>query len=58
MEFYDDTILANVAWGAEEKWQPHYIIINLAIGGTSGGDPSNTIFPARYEIDYIRVYQK
>ncbi len=38
--------------------QPHYIIINLAIGGTAGGDPSHTIFPARYEIDYVRVYQK
>jgi len=124
MEYYDDKILANIAWGAEEKWkpvwntfkipldtlrmkdvnwsdkfhvwqmdwdkdsiklyldnrlmnavgldetfnrdeerrnpfmQPHYIIINLAVGGTAGGDPSHTIFPARYEIDYIRIYQK
>ena len=38
--------------------QPHYIIVNLAIGGTAGGDPSQTDFPARYEIDYVRVYQK
>ena len=38
--------------------QPHYLIVNLAIGGTQGGDPSQTLFPARYEIDYIRVYQK
>ncbi|MBN1844419.1 MAG: family 43 glycosylhydrolase [Sedimentisphaerales bacterium] len=38
--------------------QPHYILVNLAIGGASGGDPSGTEFPARYEIDYIRVYQK
>jgi len=38
--------------------QPHYIIANLAIGGTVGGDPSNTEFPAKYEIDYIRIYQK
>ena len=38
--------------------QPHYILLNLAIGGTSGGDPSGTEFPARYEIDYVRVYQK
>ncbi len=38
--------------------QPHYIILNLAIGGTSGGDPSKTEFPARYEIDYVRIYQK
>ena len=36
---------------------PHYILLNLAIGGTNGGDPSITEFPARYEIDYVRVYQ-
>ena len=38
--------------------EPHYIILNLAIGGTNGGDPSKTKFPARFEIDYVRVYQK
>lgn len=38
--------------------QPHYILLNLAIGGKSGGDPSTTEFPSRYEIDYVRVYQK
>jgi beta-glucanase (GH16 family) len=37
--------------------QPHYIILNLAIGGTQGGDPASTEFPARFEIDYVRVYQ-
>jgi beta-glucanase (GH16 family) len=38
--------------------QPHYMLLNLAIGGTAGGDPSATEFPARFEIDYVRVYQK
>jgi len=38
--------------------QPHYIILNLAIGGTNGGDPSKTKFPARFEVDYVRIYQK
>jgi beta-glucanase (GH16 family) len=38
--------------------QPHYLLLNLAIGGNSGGDPSKTEFPSRYEIDYVRVYQK
>jgi len=37
--------------------QPHYIILNLAVGGESGGDPSNTKFPAKFEIDYVRVYR-
>src|SRR5262245_36044861 len=38
--------------------QPHYIILNLAIGGANGGDPSKTEFPARFEVDYVRVYQR
>jgi beta-glucanase (GH16 family) len=38
--------------------QPHYIIVNLAIGGTAGGDPAATDFPARLQVDYIRVYQR
>jgi beta-glucanase (GH16 family) len=38
--------------------QPHYMLVNLAVGGTQGGDPAPTTFPAKYEIDYIRVYQR
>lgn len=38
--------------------QPHYILLNQAIGGKAGGDPSGTHFPSRYEIDYVRVFQK
>lgn len=38
--------------------EPHYILLSLAIGGTNGGDPANTEFPARFEMDYVRVYQK
>lgn len=37
--------------------EPHHIILNLAIGGTSGGDPAKTDFPARFEVDWVRVYQ-
>lgn len=36
---------------------PKYMLVNLAIGGNNGGDPGNTEFPAKYEVDYIRVYQ-
>lgn len=38
--------------------QPHYMLLNLAIGGTNGGDPGETKFPAKFEVDYVRVYQK
>jgi Glycosyl hydrolases family 16 len=37
--------------------QANPIILNLAIGGTAGGDPAATKFPARLEIDYLRVYR-
>jgi beta-glucanase (GH16 family) len=122
MEYYQGTLLANVAWGTEKRWvprwdavrkpitefndpdwsrkfhvwrmewdeasirlsiddillnttdltetfnrdkegknpfqQPHFLLVNLAIGGESGGNPSKTEFPARFEVDTIRVYQK
>lgn len=38
--------------------RPVYLILNQAIGGQSGGDPSLTGFPVRYEIDWVRVYQR
>ena len=38
--------------------QPHYLLLNLAIGGQHGGDPDINAFPMKYEIDYVRVYQK
>jgi beta-glucanase (GH16 family) len=37
---------------------PHYMLLNLAIGGMNGGNPDSTIFPNRFEVDYVRVYQK
>ena len=36
---------------------PHYMLLNLAIGGANGGDPSASTFPARFEVDYVRVYE-
>ena len=37
--------------------QPHYILLNLALGGDNGGNIDDTAFPMRYEIDYVRVYK-
>ena len=120
MEYYDDSILANVCWLGENRkpawdatkrplqefgldwqddfhvWQldwdesslrisvddkllnttllkdavnhdrdktepfhePQYILLNLAIGGNRGGNPSSTRFPAQFIVDYVRVFQK
>ncbi len=45
-----------------EKGNPfhkkHYLILNLALGGTWGGKIDDSIFPCQYLIDYVRVYQK
>jgi photosystem II CP47 chlorophyll apoprotein len=49
------------AWGPEgfnPFNQPHYMLLDLAIGGDNGGDPSTTEFPNRFEVDYVRVYQR
>ncbi len=47
----------------EKEWpfdQPFYILLNLAIGGDWGGKfgVEDRLFPAKYVIDYVRVYQK
>jgi beta-glucanase (GH16 family) len=38
--------------------QPHFLILNLALGGTWGGPIDDSIFPQRMTIAYVRVYQK
>jgi beta-glucanase (GH16 family) len=38
--------------------QPAYMLLNQAIGGQSGGNPEHTKFPSRFEVDYVRVYQR
>ena len=38
---------------------PFYLIANLAVGGTWPGDPDETtVFPAYFDIDYVRVYAR
>ena len=38
--------------------KPHFILVNLALGGSWGGDIDRSSFPKQYKIDYIRVWQK
>jgi beta-glucanase (GH16 family) len=49
---------ADPADGGNPFHRPVYLILNQAIGGSNGGDPSGTPFPIRYEIDWVRVYQR
>ncbi|MFZ4456519.1 MAG: family 16 glycosylhydrolase [Bacteroidales bacterium] len=62
---YVDNVLFNYtlvsqtinADGSNPFLQPQYMLLNLALGG-GGGDPSSTVFPIKYEVDYVRIYQK
>jgi beta-glucanase (GH16 family) len=47
---------------SKKRWpftKPQHLLLNLAIGGNWGGQNGidGTIFPARMEVDYVRVYQ-
>jgi hypothetical protein len=35
---------------------PGYMIVNQAIGGSSGGDWTNTAFPINFRVDWVRVH--
>lgn len=65
--YVDDSLLNKVAVeklvnkdgsGFNPFKQPHYMLLNLAIGGQNGGDPSQTAFPKRMEVDWVRVWQQ
>jgi beta-glucanase (GH16 family) len=40
--------------------QPHHLLLNIAVGGSWGGQKGirPEAFPARMEVDYVRVYQR
>jgi beta-glucanase (GH16 family) len=63
--YLDDTLMNGVSLssmlnsdGTSPFKQKVYMILNLAIGGDNGGDPSSTTFPVQFEVDYVRVFQK
>jgi len=63
--YLDDNLMNGVALsnmlnsdGTSPFKQKVYMILNLAIGGDNGGDPSGTTFPVQYEVDYVRVFQR
>lgn len=64
MDFYVDDALVYTFQPTiknENTWpfdQPFYFIVNLAIGGNLGGPvPDDTVFPQKFKVDYIKVYQ-
>ncbi|MFL9830271.1 glycoside hydrolase family 16 protein [Flavobacterium sp. ST-87] len=61
-ELLNETDLKETVYSVSQKilpfQQPHYLLVNLAVGGTNGGNYTSTSLPSKYIIDYIRVYQK
>ncbi|MGM9790434.1 MAG: family 16 glycosylhydrolase [Candidatus Cryptobacteroides sp.] len=58
-ETTEDMILRQGRQGSYNPFRhPHYILLNLALGGVNGGPIDDDAFPMRYVIDYVRVYQK
>ncbi|WP_153798698.1 glycoside hydrolase family 16 protein [Foetidibacter luteolus] len=53
-----DSLVNRDGSGVNPFKQPHYMLLDFAIGGMNGGDPSGTAFPNRFEVDYVRVYEK
>jgi hypothetical protein len=43
---------------SENDMHRNDILLNLAIGGDNGGTPDDAAFPLKYEIDYVRVYER
>ncbi|MCY1083312.1 glycoside hydrolase family 16 protein [Archangium lansingense] len=55
-----ETTPARLPAGA--RWvfdHPHFIILNVAVGGNFVGPPDNsTVFPQQMKVDYVRVYSR
>lgn len=67
IRFYVDGVEYATAWetqiGDHDSWpfyQPHYFILNLAIGGNMGGKVDDAIFNQQriMYVDWVRVYQR
>jgi beta-glucanase (GH16 family) len=50
--------IQNAINGTEEFQKPFFIILNFAVGGSWPGNPDgSTVFPANFNIDWVRVSQ-
>jgi len=37
--------------------KPHFLLLNLALGGSAGGKIDDAVLPQKYVIDYVRIYE-
>lgn len=62
-ELLNEILLRNtqngsIGKGSNPFTKPQYLLLNLALGGINGGPVDEAALPMKYEIDYVRVYQK
>ncbi|MEO6310452.1 MAG: glycoside hydrolase family 16 protein [Leifsonia sp.] len=51
--------LSTTSWLDQAFGKNFYLRLNLAVGGNWPGSPdADTAFPATYQVDYVRVYQR
>ncbi|HJV60104.1 MAG TPA: glycoside hydrolase family 16 protein [Albitalea sp.] len=55
--YYEYAKLPGSTYGSWPFDFPQYLLLNLAVGGTLGGTPDDSLFPVTMEVDYVRVYQ-
>ena len=53
-----ETVNVSIGSGTNPFRRPQYLLLNLAVGGLNGGMIDDKEMPMRYEIDYVRVYQR
>ncbi|MFO1417142.1 MAG: family 16 glycosylhydrolase [Methylotetracoccus sp.] len=59
LAFYGDGVKRGEFWSGVIPNKPFYIVLNLALGGGWAGAPDGTtVFPARFQLDYVRAYQR
>jgi serralysin len=57
--FYIDDVLVMTIPTPADMHKPMYMILNLAVGGRWGGLPdAQTVFPAYYEVDWVRAWRR
>ena len=53
-----ETVNGEVGHHTNPFHSPQFVLLNLALGGDNGGEIDDAAFPMRYEIDYVRVYNR
>ena len=56
--FVDDKLVYELPNSPEKPYDhPHYLLLNIAMGGNLGGDVPADFTEGTFEIDYVRIYQ-